>query len=235
MILIRFKDMNTPVLRKCVKQIKDMLRDDPNVKYIGGNADVFSEMDKRIVDGQFSSLIMSLFAVAIILSISFKFRSFKGATLQLIPLLMAILILFGIMGYAGIELNFTTALLSSIMIGVGIDYTIHLVWRYREERRNGLEAAAAMQQTLHTSGRGIILNAVSVIIGFSALIFSSFLSVRFFGILMIIMVFTCLVGGLLMIPALCMALKPAFLEPETEMKHQKKEKITDQLEEVEIN
>ncbi len=214
MILVRFKEMNTPVLRKCVKQIKNMFKDDPNVKYIGGNADIFSEMDKRVVDGQFSSLVISLITVFIILSLSFRFRSFKGAVLQLIPLFMAILILFGIMGYAGIELNFTTALLSSIMIGVGIDYTIHLVWRYREERRNGLEAAEAMKQTLHSSGRGIILNAVSVIIGFSALIFSSFLSVRFFGILMVVMVFTCLVGGLLLVPALCMAFRPKFLEPE---------------------
>jgi hydrophobe/amphiphile efflux-3 (HAE3) family protein len=235
MILVRFKDMNTPVLRKSVKKIKDMLKDDPNVKYIGGNADVFSEMDKRVVDGQFSSLIMSLFAIAIILSMAFQFRSFRGAILQLIPLFIAILILFGIMGYAGIELNFTTALLSSIMIGVGIDYTIHLVWRYREERRNGLEADEAIKQTIHTSGRGIILNAVSVIIGFSALIFSSFLSVRFFGILMVIMVFTCLVGGLLLVPALCIVFKPNFLEPGNKIRNKKEEEIEVQLEEAKIN
>jgi predicted RND superfamily exporter protein len=148
---------------------------------------------------------------------------------------MAILILFGIMGYAGIDLNFTTALLSSIMIGVGIDYTIHLVWRYREERRNGLVAAEAMKQTIHTSGRGIILNAVSVIIGFSALIFSSFLSVRFFGILMVIMVFTCLLGGLLTVPALCIELKPKFLEPEHASGQKEKVESESQLEEVEIN
>ncbi len=212
MILIRFKEMNTPVLRKCVKEIKEMTKNEPSVKYIGGIADVFSEMDKRIVDGQFISLAMSLLAVFIILAISF--RSVKGAFLQIIPLVMAILILFGIMGIAGIELNFTTALLSSIMIGVGVDYTIHLVWRYREERRSGLEAAEAMQHTIHTLGRGIILNAVSVIIGFAALILSSFLSVRFFGILMVVIIFACLVDGLLMVPSLCMVLKPKFLEPD---------------------
>lgn len=211
MILIRFKEMNTPVLRKCVKEIKAMAKDIPEVRYIGGNADVFSEMDKRIVDGQFTSLSMSLLVIFIILAISF--RSLKGAALQIAPMVMAMLILFGIMGLAHIELNFTTALLSSIMIGVGIDYTLHLVWHYRERRRKGIEATEAMQQTIHTSGRGIILNAISVIIGFAALIFSSFLSVRFFGILMVAIIFTCLIGGLLLVPALCMALKPGFLEP----------------------
>ncbi len=214
MILVRFKEMNTPVLRRCVSEIKDMVKDVPEVKYIGGNADVFSEMDKRIVDGQFISLGLSLIAILLILTISFRFRSLKGALLQIIPLVMAVLILFGVMGLASIELNFVTALLSSIMVGVGVDYTIHLVWRYREERFKGLPAEEAMQKTIHTSGRGIILNAISVIIGFSALIFSAFLTVRFFGILMVVIIFACLIGGLFMVPSLCMVMKPKFLEPE---------------------
>jgi predicted RND superfamily exporter protein len=213
MILVRFKELNTPVIRRCVKEIKEMVKDDPAVRLVGGNADVFSEMDKKIVQGQFLSLGMSLLAVFIIIYASLGFRSVKGAIMQTVPLVMSMLMLFGIMGFAGIELNFVTALLSSIMIGVGIDYTIHIVWRYREERRKGLEAAEAMQHTVHTTGRGIIYNAFSVIIGFAALIFSSFLSVRFFGLLMVIIISCCLVGGLLLVPALCMAVRPQFLEP----------------------
>ncbi|MCK9346673.1 MAG: MMPL family transporter [Bacteroidales bacterium] len=211
LLLVRFKEMDTPVLRKCVKEIKTMVKDIPEVKFTGGNADVFSEMDRRVVNGQFISLAMSIIVVFFILSVSF--RSVKGAALQTIPLLMAMLILFGMMGFAGIELNFTTALLSSIMIGVGIDYTIHLVWSCREKCINGIDVVKAIQQTIHTSGRGIILNAVSVIVGFTALIFSSFLSVRFFGILMVVIIFTCLIGGMLLVPALCMVLKPKFLAP----------------------
>ena len=213
MILVRFKELNTPILRKCVREIKEMVKDDPAVKLLGGNADVFSEMDKKVVHGQFLSLGMSLLAVFIIIYAGLRFRSIKGAVMQTIPLLMAILILFGLMGFAGIELNFMTALLSSIMIGVGVDYTIHMVWRYRDERRKGSDPAEAIQHTIHSTGRGIIYNAFSVIIGFAALIFSSFLSVRFFGLLMVIIVFCCLVGGLVFVPALCMAVRPRFLEP----------------------
>ncbi len=216
MILVRFNNMNTPVMRRCIKEIKAMVADIPEVKYIGGNADIFSSMDKHIVDGQIKSIIMSLIAVLIIITLAFGARSIKGAVLLIIPLLMAIIIMFGMMGFAGIELNFTTALLSSIMIGVGIDYTIHLVWKYREERRNGLDEVMAIKKTIHTSGRGIILNAISVTIGFAALIFSAFLSVRFFGILMVVIILVCLIGGLLMIPSLCMVLKPKFLEPKEE-------------------
>lgn len=213
MILVRFKDMNTPVMRRCIKEIKEMVVDIPEVKNIGGNADIFSSMDKNIVDGQIKSIEMSLIAVLLIITLAFGARSIKGSVLLMVPLIMAIIIMFGMMGFAGIDLNFMTALLSSIMIGVGVDYTIHLVWRYREERRGGLNAEEAMKKTIHTSGRGIILNAISVIIGFAALIFSEFLSVRFFGILMVLIILVCLIGGLLMIPSLCIVLKPKFLEP----------------------
>ena len=213
MILVRFKELNTPVLRRCVREIKEIVKDDPAVRLVGGNADVFSEMDKKVVQGQFLSLGMSLFAVFVIIWAGLRFRSIKGAIIQTVPLVMAMFILFGIMGFAGIELNFTTALLSSIMIGVGVDYTIHLVWRYGDERRKGSDAAEAMQHTILTTGRGIIYNAFSVIIGFAALMFSSFLSVRFFGVLMVVIVFCCLVGGLVLVPALCMAVRPRFLEP----------------------
>lgn len=210
MILIRFKELNTPILRKCVQQIKTMLRDDPTVKCIGGNADVFSEIDRRIVHGQFISLVTS--AVVIFLILAVAFRSLAGAALQILPLLMAVVMLFGLMGVTGIELNFTTALLSSIMLGVGIDYTTHFIWRYREERKNGLDAPEAMTRTMYTTGRGIVFNAFSVIIGFAALLFSSFLPVRFFGLLMVVIIFACLLGGILLIPAICIALKPRFLE-----------------------
>jgi len=104
-------------------------------------------------------------------------------------------------------------MLSSIMIGVGVDYTIHFLWRYREERNQGLDYPEAVKKTLSTTGRGIIFNAFSVVIGFSALMFSSFLPVQFFGFLVVVSIFACLVGALVLIPALCIVLKPKFLEP----------------------
>jgi hypothetical protein len=210
MILIRFKELNTPIIRKVVREIKELVKDDPNVALIGGNADVFSSMDKEIVHGQFRSLGLSLLIVCIIIALAF--RSLKAAFLQIVPLVFAMMFLFGIMGFTGIELNYTTALLSSIMIGVGIDYTIHLFWKYREEIRNGMEREKAVTCAITTTGRGIIYNAFSVIIGFASLLVSSFLTVRFFGLLMILIIFACLAGGLILVPAICMFLRPDFLK-----------------------
>jgi len=141
------------------------------------------------------------------------FRSFTAGLISAIPLALSVTILFGLMGIFRIELNIATALLSSIMIGVGVDYTIHFLWRYRIERQNGLFPQEAVKKTLFTTGRGIVFNAFSVIVGFVALLFSSFMPVRFFGFLVVVSIFSCLVGALVLIPALCLVFRPKFLEP----------------------
>ena len=149
LLMIRFKELNTPVLRQCVAQIKEMVKDDLNVKLVGGNADVFTDMDKHVVSGQFLSLLISLVVVFIIISLGFK--SFKAGLLQIVPLMFAMLMLFGLMGYFGIDLNFMTAFQASILIGVGVDYTIHVVWRYREERRAGYDDKEAVHRLFKLS------------------------------------------------------------------------------------
>ena len=209
LLMIRFKELNTPVLRQCVAQIKETVKDDPNVKLVGGNADVFTDMDKHVVNGQFLSLLTSLVVVFVI--ISFGFKSFKAGLLQIVPLMFAMLMLFGLMGYFGIDLNFMTAFQASILIGVGVDYTIHVVWRYREERRAGYDDKEAVHRLFKATGRGIVFNAIAVIIGFVVLLFSGFLPVRFFGMMMVTIIFVCLIAAVLLVPALCMVLKPKFL------------------------
>lgn len=209
MLMVRCKELNTPVLRRCVNNIKEMVKNDPDIKLVGGNADVFTDMDKHVVNGQFLSLFMSLLVVFIIISIGFK--SIKAGFLQLIPLVFAIIMLFGLMGYFGIELNFMTAFQASILIGVGVDYTIHVVWRLREEKQAGCDDKEAVQRMFKATGRGIVFNALSVIIGFVVLVFSGFMPVRFFGVMMVTIIFVCLIAAILLIPALFIVLKPQFM------------------------
>lgn len=210
-ITARINTSSTPVLRRVVKQIRNKVADDPDVAFVGGISDVFSDLSVKIVSGQFISLGIALAAVTLLLML--LFRSVYAGLISALPLCMSMVILFGLMGFLHIELNMATALLSSIMIGVGIDYTIHFLWRYQEERAAGLAHAPAARRTLMTAGRGIIFNALSVIVGFSVLMLSSFVPVRFFGFLVVVSILACLIGALVLIPALCLVLKPAFLEP----------------------
>jgi len=176
---------------------------------VGGFGDLLSEMVDVVIRGQVLSLLISIILVAIVVMI--LFRSFTAGFYSILPLLTAVISLFGLMGYLSIELNMITAMLSSIMIGVGVDYTIHFLWRYRKERKS-LEAKAAVLKTLLTSGRGIVFNALSVIVGFSVLLISGFLPVKFFAFLVTVSVGSCLIGSLLILPALVLIFKPAFLE-----------------------
>jgi predicted RND superfamily exporter protein len=209
-VTARIQSSSTPVLRRVVKRVRALTAGDPDVAFVGGIADVFSDLAVKVVRGQFLSMTIALAAVTLMLML--LFRSVPAGLLAAAPLVMSTLILFGLMGFFHIELNMVTALLSSIMIGVGIDYTIHFLWRYREERISGRDPAAAARRTLETAGRGIIFNALSVIVGFSVLLLSNFLPVRFFGFLVVVSILACLIGALVFIPALCLVTRPAFLE-----------------------
>lgn len=215
LLTARLETSSTTILNKVIAQIKDMVRDNEYVKTIGGFGLILSEMAHEVIKGQFISLGLAIFVVGILLMI--LFRSVMAGVISAIPLGLSITVLFGLMGVFGIELNIATALLSSIMIGVGVDYTIHFLWRFRQERQDGQPPEKAAVTTLTTTGRGIVFNALSVIIGFSVLMISGFMPVRFFSFLVVVSIFSCLVGALVLVPALCLVIKPRFLEPKSRL------------------
>lgn len=223
-MIIRINSVGNREVNQIISNIRNMTRDDPSVAAIGGYGFVRSQFASQVVRGQFYSLSIALLIVFIILTVIF--RSLKAGLISIIPLGISIVVLFGIMGYTGIHLDAATALLSSVMIGVGVDYTIHFLWRFREERQQHRPRKEAVITTLTTTGRGIIFNAFSVIIGFIVLIISSFTPIRFFGILIVVSIFSCLIGALVVLPALVLSFKFRFLEPvEAEEESQQENKL----------
>ena len=178
---------------------------------MGGMGLVENRLSNAIAEGQITSLVFAF--VAILLLLFIIFRSFSAGLLGSFPLLFAIISTFGIMGWMGIELDIITALLSSISIGLGVDYTIHIFWRMKTELKKSSNYSDAVITSLKTTGRGITINAFSVIVGFTILMISNFMPVRFFGFLVVVSIFTCLLGALVLVPSLCLMLKPKFLEP----------------------
>jgi predicted RND superfamily exporter protein len=212
-ITIQITSTSSELLRGVVKQVRDILKDDPRFSTMTGSAVVFSSLIDKVVWGQIASLILSLLVVSLLVAL--LFRSFIAGLIALVPLSMSMLLLFGIMGYTGISLDIVTAMLSSIVIGVGVDYTIHFLWKYKEElAKTGLHHKA-VDETLHTVGRGIIFNAFSVMIGFIVLFFSNFLPIRFFGFLIILSIGMSLIGAMIILPALVVVFRPKFLEPKS--------------------
>jgi predicted RND superfamily exporter protein len=98
---------------------------------IGGFSLVDKEISESVEKGQYYSLLFAFLAIVILLSIIFK--SLSAGLLGSLPLLFAVCCTFGLMGWLGIELNIVTALLSSISIGLGVDFTIHIFWRLKTD------------------------------------------------------------------------------------------------------
>ena len=186
----------------------------PQFHRLAGFGVIFNDLVDAVIRGQLSSLGLSLLLVVIIVAV--LFRSLVGGLMAGGTLALAMAILFGMMGLLNFDLNMPTAMLSSIMIGVGVDYTIHFLWRFRQERRDGQPYEEAVQRTLTTSGRGIIINALSVVVGFAVMFISSFLPVRTFGFLVVVSISACLLGAMVLMPALVLLFKPKFLEPAQE-------------------
>ena len=220
-ILIRLSDPENNIVKSVKARISELTVNIPAEISVGGYAMIMSDFAESIIKGQISSLLFAVITVLLLLTIIF--RSFKGGLIGSIPLTASILILFGFMGYSGIALDAATALLSSIMIGVGVDFTIQYIWCFNLQINSGLSYPEATSSAMRTIGRSIIINALTVMAGFGALMFSGFTSIRFFGYLVLISIGSCLIGALVIIPAFLMKYKPGFLGFETDKKKTRKD------------
>jgi len=164
-----------------------------NMKYAGSGYKglVFTDL---ILEGQIMSLILSLIIVVVLLS--FMFKKFMVGLIGAVPIIITALISFGTMGFLNIPLNTTTALLSSIAIGIGIDYAVHFIEQYRSNAKKTGDKILTAKKTMAHSGRAIIFNAIVVIAGFLVLIFSVFPPNRELGALVSLNMFTSFVGTL---------------------------------------
>jgi predicted RND superfamily exporter protein len=156
----------------------------------GYKALVFTDL---ILEGQIMSLVMSIAIVFVLLLI--MFRNLKVSIIGTVPILITAIISFGVMGWLDIPLNSTTALLSSIAVGIGIDYAIHFIEQYRVNSKLG-DKLLASKITMDHSGKAILFNAIVVIAGFLVLLFSVFPPNRELGALVSLNMFTSFLGTL---------------------------------------
>lgn len=195
--------------KRVISAVNEITGNDPARTVAGGYSLVEMEMSESVVKGQYYSLLFALVAIYILIALIFK--SFTAGLLGSLPLIFSVLCTFGFMGWSGIELNIVTALLSSISIGLGVDFTIHMFWRMKNEIAMGLSYESAARTALRTTGRGITINAFSVMLGFSVLFLSAFPLIKSFALLIILSLLFCLISALLLIPAICIIFKPRFL------------------------
>ena len=153
---------------------------------------VIRDMVLMVISSSFFSILISLVLICAITSLFFD-RIIWGI-LAVIPLTGAVILNFGLMGHFDITLNHITAILSSIIIGVGVDFAIHFISQFRRlsisNRRDGLS-----QEVIQDVGYPIILDAGSNM-GFGALLFSAFIPVQYIGGLMVFAMMSTSLGTL---------------------------------------
>jgi hypothetical protein len=100
-------------------------------------------------------------------------RSLIGGLLLLAPIVVGVVLTYAFIGISGVPVGLGTSSFAAIAIGVGVDFAIHWLWRYRENRRGGLDHRAATLQVMEGVGKAILFNGFIVIGGFAVLLLAT--------------------------------------------------------------
>ena len=189
-------------VNEMTEEVKAIMDSSLNVNFTGMIV-ILRDLVIMVVRSSVLSIIFSLIIIGIIASIFFK-RILWGI-LAVVPLTSAVIINFGFMGYFGIELSHITALLSSVIIGVGVDFAIHYISQYRRLSRT-VGTNKLSRTVVDDVGYPIILDAGSNM-GFGALLFSAFVPIQYIGGLMVFAMVSTSIGTLTVLAALAELLK----------------------------
>ena len=173
-----------------------------------GNAELITATNNEILRSQVISLSVSF--AAILLLLMALYRSPVKALFAVIPLSVAIVVNFGVMGWFGLALNIGTALISSIVIGIGVDFAIHYMSRLKMELETHGELSSAIQATMESSGKAITANAITVAIGFMAMLLSGFVPMRNMGWMIAQMLVITAIATIVLLPAAIAYFNPKF-------------------------
>ena len=194
------RPMPATALDRLVRSLTADLRDAPpgvSVAPAGRYAVLARSMSSLTQD---RGLVTLAALAAVVAGLLLVYRSLLRAAAPVLPILLVVGWSSALMYSMGITLNPLTAVLGSLIIGIGVEFTVLLMERYSEERRLGKEPAAAMEFAVGRIGRAITASGLTVLAGFAALLLSDFPMLRDFGMVAVIDLFLSLVSTLVVLP-----------------------------------
>ena len=174
-----------------------------------GSTKIQEEMSSKVFSSQIISLSTTILVAGLIVGLIMK--SFTAGVISLAPLVSAVAINFGIMGFGGVPLNLVNLIVSSIMIGIGIDYAIHLIERFQLEYEKDRDELEIFSTVLRTTGKGILSNALALALGFAVIGLSSFSSIVTVGFLLATAMVVSMISTFTVVPAVLLIVKPNLL------------------------
>jgi len=141
----------------------------PNMKIeFAGTAYTMVSFSNLVITGQIQSLLLALTLIFILCLMMFK--SLKDAALAMLPVILSVIVIYGAMGLFGIALEIGTAITGAMALGIGIDFAIHYLYRYRFYSNEKTTHIAIVKACNEDTGRAIAFNALVVIGGFLVLL-----------------------------------------------------------------
>jgi predicted RND superfamily exporter protein len=151
-----------------------------------------------LVEDMFNSLGTAFLVISLFMM--FMLRSFRVGLISMIPNVAPLLVTVGFMGWTGIPIRTSTALIFSISVGVAANDTIHFAVRYREELLATRDRRLAIRNTLLSTGRAIIFTSILLVVGFVTMLTTRFVGIFQMGLLGAVTLTTALGVVLLLFP-----------------------------------
>ena len=208
---IRIKD-STPGLRRnaLLEKIRQDLAKFLNPDIVSYKLTNLMVIYNNMLQSLFRSQITTLSLVLVILGVMFLllFRSVNLTLIALAANIIPIGIIFGFMGWLNIPLDIMTITIAAIAMGIGVDDTIHYIHRFKEEFVKDFDYTKTMQRSNESIGYAMIYTSVTVMIGFSILVFSNLVPTIYFGLLTMLVMAMALISNLVLLPKLLLLIKP---------------------------
>ena len=169
------------------------------------SGDVISlEVTDAMAETQNAAIALTVIAALIVLMIFFgatEFRPFL-AIIAVCPVVLVLVWVLGTMRLLGIPYNVVTSLITALSIGIGVDYTLHVIHRFTEELDDGATVVSATTTTLTTTGAALMGSALTTALGFGVLLFSPLIPFQQFGLVTGITILYSLLASLVVVPPL---------------------------------
>lgn len=201
-ISVLFEVAPSGITKARVQAIEDHIQEYfPDLKIeTSGRAVLFNNMDNYVLEGLISSFSIAILIIALCLFL--VFRSIRYGFLALVPNVVPILFAGAVMGVFGIYLDFSTMVVAAATFGIAVDDTIHFMSQYVSARRDAIGPREAATRAIRTTGPAIVCTSIILLIGFSALVISSFVPNVLMGILGCVVILFALISDLIVLPAM---------------------------------
>lgn len=194
------------LLIKIQKDLEEKLNLNKDEFKITGILVIFNNLLQSLFDSQIKTLGITFAGIFILLLILFK--SLSWSIVAAIPNFTAALFILGSLGLFNIPLDMMTITIASITVGIAIDNSIHYIYRFREEFKINKNYKKTIEICHKSVGKAIVNASLTIVFGFSILMFSNFIPSIYFGVFTGLAMLTAMTLVLTLMPQLIAIIKP---------------------------